>query len=164
MRGVSPIVSTILMVAIAIAAAVVVYYVVMNVVSTQGSQVEQQATQLSTGAIRIVGATLDINASDTNTNNIDTSKGENLTVYYTILNAEDSNLADYKPVDVYIMTQNGEVNCLVTDASLDFSKANTLSLKSTVSCSGQVKEGQTYKIKVTAKNLGPSNEYEVKAS
>ncbi len=44
MKGISPIVSTILMVAIAIAAAVVVYYITMNVVTQQGTQLEQQAT------------------------------------------------------------------------------------------------------------------------
>ena len=76
MRGVSPIVSTILMVAIAIAAAVVVYYVVMNVVSTQGAQLEQQASQgqekiviESVGTLSKTGKTIDVyvrNLSDTN--------------------------------------------------------------------------------------------------
>ena len=45
MKGIDPIVGTILMVAVVVAAAVVVYYVVMNVVSTQGAQLEQQASQ-----------------------------------------------------------------------------------------------------------------------
>ncbi len=44
MRGVSPIVSTILMVAIAIAAAVVVYYITMDVITKQGTQLEQQTS------------------------------------------------------------------------------------------------------------------------
>ena len=45
MRGVSPIVSTILMVAIAIAAAVVVFYIVNDFLSTQQAQMKEQAPE-----------------------------------------------------------------------------------------------------------------------
>jgi len=45
MRGISPIVSTILMVAIAIAAAIVLYYIVMGVMSQQQATLEEQASK-----------------------------------------------------------------------------------------------------------------------
>ena len=93
MKGVSPIISTVLMIAIAIAAAVVVYYVTMNIVSTQGSQAEQQATA-GQDIIQIVG----IGSWN------DTNKDINVWVY-------NGGNTKVQIVSAYVLQENGNTVC-----------------------------------------------------
>ncbi len=132
MRGVSPIVSTILMVAIAIAAAVVVYYVVMNVVSTQGAQLEQQASQ-GQEKIVIEEATL--------------SSSGSLTAYVRNLSSTDVNISA-----AYVLDDSGAVVCSKTGINTTINANSVGTVSDTLTCTGTLSSGKTYTVKlVTAK-------------
>ena len=94
MKGIDPIVGTILMVAVVVAAAVVVYYVVMNVVSTQGAQLEQQASQ---GQEKIVIEEVQ---------DLSSIIGKPILVYIRNLGQKKANV-----VQAYVLDKNGSIVC-----------------------------------------------------
>ncbi len=164
MRGVSPIVSTILMVAIAIAAAVVVYYITMDVITKQGTQLEQQS-QVGTASIRIEAANLNVSSTDSNTE-LNLAAGESFTIYYTILNGNSNNIADYvnnaSEISVYIYDSGENLLCQVPGTNFNTATAGQLALSNSVTNCGPIDEGKYYYVKVTAGSM-VSNLYKVKA-
>jgi flagellin-like protein len=134
MKGVSPIISAILMIAIAIAAAVIVYYVTMDIVSSTGSNAENQATA-GQDMIQIEG--------------LSSWNSGSITAY--VYNAGDQTV---HLQTAYILDASGNVVCGPQDIS-----SNTVSAKDTQkvtitfsSCS--LTSGDTYTLKIVSKNGG----------
>ena len=132
MKGVSPIISTVLMIAIAIAAAVVVYYVTMNIVSGTGSQAEQQATA-GQDIIQIEGISV---------------SGTTITAY-----VRNMSKVSVEINNAYILKPDGTVDCTGTISSgpVTISGGSVSSLTITASC---ISSGNTYQLKLVTKNGG----------
>ena len=127
MKGVSPIISTVLMIAIAIAAAVVVYYVTMEIVSSQSSQVEQQATagQEVIQIESIAASTSEVNA------------------YVRNLGKREVNVTD-----AYILKEDGSTQCKGTITSTTINPGEVKE----ISVSGCTLSAGNYQLKVVTKN------------
>ncbi|NPA86783.1 MAG: hypothetical protein GXO00_02130, partial [Candidatus Diapherotrites archaeon] len=144
-------VSTILMVAIAIAAAVVVYYITMDVVTQQGAAAEEAARELPSGAIHVLGVKMDVNGDA----DLNSAEGDVLEIYYEILGGEGS-LEGSSPV-VYIY-RDGELICKVDKLLVG---KDVLVLNGTVLCEENFQVGGVYYVQVTASDFGPSQKERV---